>query len=133
MRYEELLRRLDDLPEPLPPPAAVPMPVLVGGEELPRSRTPPGGRAGRPAAVLVLLYPDEIGVARVVLTERASRDGHHSGEVSFPGGKAEPEDPDPAATALREAPRRSVSTRRQRVFGSSGGSSGSGSRSAISR
>src|SRR4051812_7551059 len=103
MRYEELLRRLDDLPEPLPPPAAVLMPVLVGGEELPRSRTPPGGRAGRPAAVLVLLYPDDAGIARVVLTERASRDGHHSGEVSFPGGKAEPDDVDPAATALREA------------------------------
>jgi 8-oxo-dGTP pyrophosphatase MutT (NUDIX family) len=32
-----------------------------------------------------------------------SYDGHHSGEVSFPGGKAEPDDPDEAATALREA------------------------------
>ena len=42
-------------------------------------------------------------MARVVLTERASRDGHHSGEVSFPGGKAEPDDADLAATALREA------------------------------
>ena len=53
--------------------------------------------------MLVLLYPDDDGVARVVLTERASRDGHHSGEVSFPGGKAEPGDADIAATALREA------------------------------
>ena len=43
------------------------------------------------------------GTARVVLTERASRDGHHSGEVSFPGGKAEPGDRDIGATALREA------------------------------
>ena len=42
-------------------------------------------------------------MARVVLTERATRDGHHSGEISFPGGKAEPEDADLAATALREA------------------------------
>jgi 8-oxo-dGTP pyrophosphatase MutT (NUDIX family) len=53
--------------------------------------------------VLVLVYPDADGVARTVLTERASRDGHHSGEVSFPGGKAEPGDADIAATALREA------------------------------
>jgi 8-oxo-dGTP pyrophosphatase MutT (NUDIX family) len=54
--------------------------------------------------VLVLLYPDDLGEARVVLIERTTGDGHHhSGEVSFPGGKAEPEDIDPAATALREA------------------------------
>jgi 8-oxo-dGTP pyrophosphatase MutT (NUDIX family) len=62
------------------------------------------GRRGRPAAVLVLLYPDEAGEARVVLIERPTADGHHhSGEVSFPGGKAEPEDADEIATALREA------------------------------
>ena len=29
-----------------------------------------------------------------MLTERVTRDGHHSGEVSFPGGKAEPDDAD---------------------------------------
>jgi 8-oxo-dGTP pyrophosphatase MutT (NUDIX family) len=39
----------------------------------------------------------------VLLTERVARGGHHSGEVSFPGGRAEPEDADAAATALREA------------------------------
>ena len=53
--------------------------------------------------MLVLLFPDDAGDARVVLTERATRDGHHSGEVSFPGGRAEPDDADLAATALREA------------------------------
>ncbi len=53
--------------------------------------------------MLVLLYPDGDGLARVVLTERSSRDGHHSGEVSFPGGKSEPADADLVATALREA------------------------------
>ena len=68
-----------------------------------RPRWPIGDRVTRPAGVLALLYPDADGIARVVLTERASRDGHHSGEVSFPGGKAEADDADIAATALREA------------------------------
>ncbi len=57
----------------------------------------------RPAAVLALLFPDPDGVARIVLTERVAYDGHHSGEVSLPGGKAEPADSGPAETALREA------------------------------
>ena len=103
MRYDDVLRRLEHLAAPLPGPAEILMPVLVGGRDLRPPRTPPAGRPGRPAAVLVLLYPDDDGLARVILTERASRDGHHSGEVSFPGGKAEPGDSDPAATALREA------------------------------
>jgi 8-oxo-dGTP pyrophosphatase MutT (NUDIX family) len=104
MRFDDVLRSLERLPKPLPEPAGILMPVLVGGgRDLRPPRTPPAGRPGRPAAVLVLIYPDDDGVARVILTERASRDGHHSGEVSFPGGKAEPDDPDPASTALREA------------------------------
>jgi 8-oxo-dGTP pyrophosphatase MutT (NUDIX family) len=57
----------------------------------------------RPAAVLVLVFPGDCGEARILLTERTDRGGHHSGEVSFPGGSAEPHDDGPAATALREA------------------------------
>jgi 8-oxo-dGTP pyrophosphatase MutT (NUDIX family) len=53
--------------------------------------------------VLVLVFPDEAGDACLVLTERVDRGGHHSGEVSFPGGRAEPGDADLVATALREA------------------------------
>ena len=49
------------------------------------------------------MFPDEAGDARLVLTERVDRGGHHSGEVSFPGGRAEPGDADLVATALREA------------------------------
>lgn len=103
MRFDHAVRRLAILPDPLPAPADVLMPTIVGDAELRPVRTPPPGRPGRPAAVLVLLYPDDDGLARVVLTERSSRDGHHSGEVSFPGGKAEAHDADPMATALREA------------------------------
>ena len=103
MRFDLVVERLANLPDPLPAPAEVLMPVIVGGLERRPAQAPPSGRAGRPAGVLVLIYPDDDGDARVVLTERATRDGHHSGEVSFPGGAAEPGDADIAATALREA------------------------------
>ena len=39
----------------------------------------------------------------VLLTMRASGMRHHAGQIAFPGGGAEPEDADVAATALREA------------------------------
>jgi 8-oxo-dGTP pyrophosphatase MutT (NUDIX family) len=103
MRFDTIVGRLASLPEVLPPPAAVLMPVIVGDPAGAPPRMPPAGRPGRPAGVLVLLHPGDDGEARVVLTERVTRDGHHSGEVSFPGGKAEPDDPDLVATALREA------------------------------
>jgi 8-oxo-dGTP pyrophosphatase MutT (NUDIX family) len=102
VHFVDVAARLASLPEPLPSPAGSLMPVVVGGGQRPPRAVP--GRRGRPAAVLVLLYPDEAGEARVVLIERPTADGHHhSGEVSFPGGKAEPEDADEIATALREA------------------------------
>ena len=103
MRFDVAADVLSFLPDPLPVPAEVMMPVLVGGSEFRAPAMPRSGRPARPAAVLVLLYPDADGEARVVLIERTTGDGHHSGEVSFPGGKSEPEDADPAATALREA------------------------------
>jgi 8-oxo-dGTP pyrophosphatase MutT (NUDIX family) len=104
LRFDVAVDRLSRLPTPLPRPAAVMMPVVVGGSAARRPRPPRPGTAARAAAVLVLLYPDTLGEARVVLIERTTADGHHhSGEVSFPGGKAEPDDTDAAATALREA------------------------------
>jgi len=67
-------------------------------------RPQPEGAAGaRPAGVLLLIAPDATGEARIVLIERTSYDGHHSGEIAFPGGAAEAGDADLAATALREA------------------------------
>ena len=59
-------------------------------------------RAPANAAVLVGLveHPDGL---RVLLTHRAAELRDHAGQVSFPGGRCEPEDSGPAATALREA------------------------------
>ena len=104
MRFEDVVERLANVPDPLPEGPRELIPVLQGMDpSVARPRWPTVDRALRPAGVLVLLYPDDAGLTRVVLTERASRNGHHSGEVSLPGGKAEPDDIDIAATALREA------------------------------
>jgi len=102
MRFEVAAVRLATLPDRIPEPPAALMPVRtdVAG---PPPALRPAPAAARPAAVLVLIVPGDDGEARVILTERAERGGHHSGEVSFPGGRTEPEDADAVATALREA------------------------------
>ena len=54
------------------------------------------------AAVLLPLFgwPEHPGL---ILTERRADLRSHAGEISFPGGRQDEEDADPAATALREA------------------------------
>jgi 8-oxo-dGTP pyrophosphatase MutT (NUDIX family) len=53
------------------------------------------------ASVLVpLVQRDEV---TVLLTQRTDHLTDHPGQISFPGGRAEPEDVDAIATALREA------------------------------
>jgi len=55
-----------------------------------------------PAAVLVPLIDRPDGLS-ILLTQRASGLAKHSGQISFPGGRLEPSDPDVASAALREA------------------------------
>lgn len=58
----------------------------------------------RRACVMVLLFPKN-GEWHVLLTERTSSenpDNRHSGQISFPGGKVEPDDESLLACALRE-------------------------------
>ena len=57
---------------------------------------------GRPAATLVLLYPDAGGAASVVLTVRQASLKKHGGQVSLPGGSLDG-DETPEAAARREA------------------------------
>jgi 8-oxo-dGTP pyrophosphatase MutT (NUDIX family) len=55
-----------------------------------------------PAAVLVPLV-ERAGGLTVLLTQRAETLKDHAGQISFPGGRIEPDDPDAWAAALREA------------------------------
>jgi 8-oxo-dGTP pyrophosphatase MutT (NUDIX family) len=55
-----------------------------------------------PAAVLVPLVEHADGFT-VLLTQRATTLRDHAGQISFPGGRIEPEDAGPWAAALREA------------------------------
>lgn len=59
------------------------------------------GTAVTEAAVLVPLVNRDGGV-QVLLTQRSEHLRDHGGQVSFPGGRVEPDDPDREATALRE-------------------------------
>jgi 8-oxo-dGTP pyrophosphatase MutT (NUDIX family) len=54
-----------------------------------------------PAAVLVPLVQHETGLT-VLLTQRAETLKDHAGQISFPGGRIEPEDKDAWHAALRE-------------------------------
>ena len=55
-----------------------------------------------PAAVLVPVVMRDTGPT-MLLTQRTAHLRDHGGQVSFPGGRCEPEDGSPEATALREA------------------------------
>jgi 8-oxo-dGTP pyrophosphatase MutT (NUDIX family) len=82
------------------------------GEEAQRQMSPPGRQtmpellkamsSVRESSVLMLLYPDLNGRLCTLLIERPVTGHVHSGQLAFPGGKAEPSDESPAHTALRE-------------------------------
>lgn len=59
------------------------------------------GEDSKVAAVIILLYPDN-GSVHTVFMQRPDYDGVHGGQISFPGGKKEPEDETLIATAIRE-------------------------------
>lgn len=82
--------------------------ALAGGRadssdfDLNPSARPGGAWKLRPASVLVPLTARGSQLS-VVLTRRTMGLRHHPGQISFPGGKQEPDDLSPLDTALRES------------------------------
>jgi len=99
MNFEEWVDRLTRrLTEPLPGPLAhnVMRATSAGGlMPLFEHKSPP-----KPGSVLILVYHDA-GSIKFPLTLRADYLGTHSGQISLPGGKAEPGE-NAVETALRE-------------------------------
>lgn len=87
---------------------AAPLPGRTAQAQMspvPRPGWDPNERSPIPArqsGVLALFYPHR-GRLHLPLILRPTYDGTHSGQVAFPGGRSEPDDPDVTATALREA------------------------------
>ncbi|MET0491522.1 MAG: CoA pyrophosphatase [Actinoplanes sp.] len=94
-----MISRPDDLPawwEPLLSRAA-----SARTEDFTTLKPPATG--GRASAVLVLLGEERPGRPDLLVLQRAATMRNHAGQPAFPGGAADPEDRDPADTALREA------------------------------
>ena len=91
----------DRLRHPLPGHAAhaemAPFPARATEETLSVERN-----EGRPAATLILLYPDTDAEAHLVLTVRHARLRDHAGQVALPGGRLEAGE-SPEEAARREA------------------------------
>ena len=63
----------------------------------------PSGRPQASVLIAILNYGKFIQSPELIYTQRSSHLSAHSGEVSFPGGKADESDPSLFGTALRES------------------------------
>ena len=63
----------------------------------------PSGRPQASVLIAILNYGKYIESPEIIFTQRSSHLSTHSGEVSFPGGKADKTDPSLFDTALRES------------------------------
>ena len=101
MNYDYMIRLFKEHAEPT---ATTVIPttgeVLLGKHEIRAEQLPK--RPFRSAGVLIALvnYPEGL---NVIFTRRRDDLAHHAGQVSFPGGMAEPHDASLKDTALREA------------------------------
>lgn len=100
LSFDSFIQHVSDrIQQPLPGPEAqyamAPQMRLPKDDYLKKDNSP------RESAVMILLYPHQDDT-HLVLIERPTYEGAHSGQISFPGGRVEPEDDSLATTALRE-------------------------------
>jgi 8-oxo-dGTP pyrophosphatase MutT (NUDIX family) len=93
------LPAIDELPDWLQPLVSAVRSVEPG--QLSRF-LPPADGSGRPSAVLIAFAETERGPS-VLLIQRAADMRTHAGQVAFPGGAVDRNDPDHVGAALREA------------------------------
>jgi 8-oxo-dGTP pyrophosphatase MutT (NUDIX family) len=103
MNIEDVRARLDPFPRHLPAIPSAIIPALISADGTEQTRPPRLDGPSRPAAVLILIFADKDGEARLILTERASGGHRHAGQISLPGGAIDPDDASPEAAAIREA------------------------------
>ena len=65
-------------------------------------KTDPDGDVKQNAAVSIVIIPSERKEKEIILIKRPEYNGHHSGQISFPGGKEEQDDKNLLETAIRE-------------------------------
>lgn len=75
---------------------------LAGSRTWPESLREQLNTTLTPAGVLIPVFERSTNGPTVMLTQRSAELKHHAGQVSFPGGRMEPEDSNIAHTALRE-------------------------------
>lgn len=96
MTYAELIRQFEkELPGEQSHLSFMP----VRGSSMEQIRK---GITFRDAAVAIILFHNAENKLCTIVTQRQQYDGSHSGQISFPGGKKEPEDANLMETAVRE-------------------------------
>ncbi|TWT15977.1 CoA pyrophosphatase [Reyranella sp. CPCC 100927] len=99
MTRDDVRRRLQARNDAIAAGRVVPPPYVGSDFALNNADRPPENL--RPAAVLVPLVDHATGLT-VLLTQRTADMPSHAGQIAFPGGRRQIEDPDLIATALRE-------------------------------
>jgi 8-oxo-dGTP pyrophosphatase MutT (NUDIX family) len=101
MKFTDFLQYLPKIQQQQLPAATAQLKMAPAGRR--EAMQPEAYLANNPrkSAVMMLVYAKN-DTAHLVLTKRNTYPGIHSSQISFPGGKAEPEDTSLIATALRE-------------------------------